>query len=126
MLAWIKRRAKMRKDGRLVLVTSVVFDASVFSELCMHVTRDDGQRSDIVNKAMRDALATPGWIESAIAGSSELFPIAFERAKKPPSSDSRIHARGGVEGPATKRSPTSRPASRPAAPSKRAPKTQRK
>jgi hypothetical protein len=109
MLEWVKRRAKTRKDGRMVLITSVVFDADVFNELCKYITRDDGQRSDIINKALRDSLATPGWIESARADPFEPRAIAFTRTPKPPSSNSRIHARGGIEGPKTKRSPASRP-----------------
>jgi len=108
MLEWVKRRAKTRKYGRMVLITSVVFDADVFNELCKYITRDDGQRSDIINKALRDSLATPGWIESAREDQLKPKSIAF-KPTQPPSSNSRIHARGGIEGPKTKRSPRSRP-----------------
>lgn len=125
MKPWLKRRAKTRKNGRTVVVTSVVFDTQVFETLCNYVDLDKAQRSEIVNKAVRDALATPGWLESAFAGSSEPYPITFECTPKPPSSNSRIHARGGVEGPATRRSSASRPPSKPAASSKRGNHTSR-
>jgi hypothetical protein len=81
-----RHKAKTPKDGRVVLITSVVFDADVFNESCKYITRDDGQRSDVINKAVRDSLATPGWIESAHADPFEPRAIAFTRTPKPPSS----------------------------------------
>lgn len=111
MQAWIRNRAKTRKDGRTVIVTSVSFDVQVFEQLCNRVHRER-QRSTIVTEAIRHVLAIPGWVEATLAGQP------MEPAAKPPrdapSSNSQIHARGGVDGPTTKKSP-----SRNAAPSKR-------
>jgi hypothetical protein len=106
MKPWLERRAKTRKNGRTVVVTSVVFDTEVFEELCHYVDQDKSQRSEIVNKAVRDALATPGWIASAVARPAESRPVMIGRSKQPPSSNSRIHARGGINGPTTKKSPS--------------------
>jgi hypothetical protein len=107
MQAWIRNRAKTRKDGRMVFVTSVSFDVELFDELSNRVPRER-QRSAIVNAAIRYCLALPGWLDSIqkrLAGEE----LAVENARAAPSSNSRIHARGGVEGPKTKRSPGSRP-----------------
>jgi len=119
MQAWIKSRSRTRKDGRMVFITSVVFDAHVFNELCNRVYRER-HRSAIVTEAVRDALSRPGWIEAAllrISGEEHAAesPQGDAPSREVPSSNSRIHARGGVEGPATRRSPSSRPASRPTA-----------
>lgn len=65
MKAWVRRRAKRRRDGRLVLVTSVVFDAEVFDELCDWV-EEDQQRSAVVNAAVKFALGVPGWVEGVV------------------------------------------------------------
>lgn len=106
MQAWIRNRAKTRKDGRTVFVSSVSFDLEVFDELskCVHRER---QRSAIINEAIRYCLAIPGWRDAILRrlAGEKLAPMSA----RPPSSNSRIHARGGVEGPKTKRSPGSRP-----------------
>ena len=110
MQAWIQMRAKRRKDGRLVFVTSVGFDAYVFDALCLRVHRER-QRSGIVNEAVREALERPGWVEATllrISGDAR----ALETTRDVPSSNSRIHARNAADGPATRRSPSSRPPSR--------------
>jgi len=64
--AWVKKRAKQRKDGRLVLVTTVVFDAQVFDDLYGRVAVD-GQRSAVISEALRYALGVPGWLEGTLA-----------------------------------------------------------
>lgn len=118
MQAWIRRRSKVRKDGRMVFITSVVFDAHVFDKLCNYVDQDNGQRSAIVNEAVRYALATPGWIEKAIERLSGEEVIAVDSPRQVPSSNSRLHAKNAVDGPATRRSSPARPLSRPASSSK--------
>ena len=103
MQAWIRNRAKTRKDGRMVFVTSVAFDAHLFEQLANAVPRER-QRSAIVNEAIRHALATPGWVESTLTRLGGEEP---ERPREPPSSNSLIHARGGIDAPQTRRSPSS-------------------
>jgi len=93
----IRRRAKLRKDGRLVYVTAVVFDAHAFDELCTHVA-EEGQRSALLNEALRHVLDTPGWIPSTLA---RLFPDTYDAPPAPSS-----HSRGAP----SSRPPTSRPA----------------
>jgi len=118
MQAWIRNRAKTRKDGRTVFVTSVAFEALVFEALCNAVPRER-LRSAIVNEAIRYCLAKPGWLDAMFArlAGGELAPAS---ARAAPSSNSLIHARGGIEGPKTKRSPGSRlPKSKAVASSKR-------
>lgn len=105
MQAWIQKRAKKRRDGRMVFVTSVSFEAQVFEQLSNLVTRER-HRSAVVNEAIRYVLALPGWLESTMARLSGEEP-ATQRPHEPPSSNSRIHARGGVDGPQTRRSPSS-------------------
>ncbi len=105
MQTWIQKRAKKRRDGRMVLVTSVSFEAQVFEQLSNLVTRER-HRSAVVNEAIRYVLALPGWLEATMARLSGEEP-ATPRPLEPPSSNSRIHARGGVDGPQTRRSPSS-------------------
>lgn len=108
MQAWIRNRAKTRKDGRKVFVTSVSFDVELFDELSNRVPRER-QRSAIMNEAIRYCLAIPGWLDAILRrlAGEKLAPAS---ARAVPSSNSRTHARGGVEGPKTKRSPgSSRP-----------------
>jgi len=121
MQAWIQMRAKTRRDGRLVFITSVAFDAHVFDALCLRVHRER-QRSGIVSEAVRDALSRPGWIEATLLRISG-DELAVENVRDVPSSNSRIHARNGADGPATRRSPASRPPSRKAPSSKGGKKT---
>ena len=112
MQAWIRSRSKTRKDGRMVFITSVVFDAHVFNELCNRV-HWERHRSAIVTEAVRDALSRPGWVEAAllrISGEEHAADGAREvPSRDAPSSNSRVHARSAGNGPATRRSPASRP-----------------
>jgi len=121
MQNWIQLRAQTRKDGRLVFVTSVAFDAHVFDALSLRV-HPERQRSGIVNEAVREALARPGWLEATllrISGDT----LAMESLRNPPSSNSRLHARNGADGPATRRSAALKSPSRKAPASKDGKKT---
>ena len=104
MLSWIRRRVKQRKDGRTVFVTTVVFDAFVFSNLC-ELVEEDRQRSAVITEAVRHVLTVPGWLDSTI------LRLAGEEAVvgDAPSPKRRLRKRNSKDGPATRRSPSSRP-----------------
>ena len=104
--AWVRKRAKRRRDGRLVLVTTVVFEAAVYDELRKRVLAERF-RSAIVSEAVRHALGTPGWLDEALvrlAGEDEEVPST----RTPSTRRSGAPRRGPVAGVPSSRAPSSR------------------
>jgi len=106
MQPWVRRRAKKRKDGRMVVVTTVVIEADVLSDLSKRVDQPR-LRSALISDAIRFAMASPGWLEAATARANH--EEWAEYGNGPASKSTASSSRRGA--PSTPRAPSSKPSS---------------
>lgn len=65
MLQWIKRRAEMRKDGRLAIRMTVWIEAKVYDQFVRTVV-EGRKRSHVITEMMRKMTGNRSWLDEVL------------------------------------------------------------